>query len=74
MPILDGLEATKEIKKLRPNIPIIAVSAYAMESDISIALEAGCDDTLTKPINRKKLISLINKYAVNNSKNLGINN
>ena len=64
MPILDGLEATKEIKKLRPNIPIIAVSAYAMESDISIALEAGCDDALTKPINRKKLITLINKYAV----------
>jgi PAS domain S-box-containing protein len=65
MPILDGLEATKEIKKHCPNLPIIAVSAYAMESDISIAMEAGCNDAISKPINRKKLMALINKYALN---------
>jgi len=66
MPVLDGLEATKKIKKNYPNLPIIAVSAYAMESDISMALNAGCNDAISKPINRKKLMALINKYALNN--------
>ena len=37
-----------------------------MESDIAIALEAGCNDAISKPINRKKLMALINKYALNN--------
>ncbi|WP_062058813.1 response regulator [Aquimarina longa] len=62
MPIMDGYTATKKIKKIRPNIPIIAQTAYSTEDDIQKALDAGCDDFVSKPIDRKILKPIINKY------------
>ena len=60
MPVKNGYDATSEIKEFRPNLPIIAQTAYAIEGDREKALKAGCDDYLSKPINPKLLIKKIN--------------
>jgi len=62
MPEMNGLEATTRIKKMKPNIPIIIQTAYAMQNDEKMSKEAGCDDFITKPIQRDKLLSLIEKW------------
>jgi CheY-like chemotaxis protein len=62
MPIMDGLEATREIKKFLPFVPVIAQTAYAMENDERISLEAGCAYYITKPIRKQKLLEVVNKY------------
>jgi len=62
MPILDGFKATKAIKEENPNIPIIAQTALAMSNERERAFGAGCDDYITKPINRAHLLDLIAKY------------
>ncbi|TPN85128.1 response regulator [Aquimarina algicola] len=62
MPIMDGYTATKKIKKIRPKLPIIAQTAYSTEEDIQKALDAGCDDFVSKPVDRNILKPLINKY------------
>lgn len=62
MPNLDGLEATKIIRKLSPEVPIIAQSAYAYEHDRRAAEEAGCNDFLSKPIALNKLKETITKW------------
>ena len=50
MPVMDGLEATKAIKEKMPELPVVALTANAFDSDRQLALEVGCDDFLTKPI------------------------
>jgi len=62
MPVIDGFEATREILKFRPDLPIIAQTAYAHPSDRARALETGCSDYLAKPFNRNQLLELIGKY------------
>jgi len=62
MPVLNGLEATKRIKETRPDVPIIAQTAYAMDGDRTRSLEAGCDDYISKPIDLKSFVELISKY------------
>ena len=62
MPEMDGLTATKEIRKFNATIPIIALSANAFESDKLAALEAGCNDYLVKPVDKVKLMSVLEKY------------
>ncbi|WP_020615095.1 response regulator [Paenibacillus daejeonensis] len=61
LPVLDGLEATRRIKSdpATLHIPIIALTAHAMASDQTRALEAGCDDFDTKPIELERLIGKI---------------
>ena len=63
MPVMDGNEAMKEIKKLRPSLPIIALSAFAMESDKAKALALGFDAYLTKPLDRTILFQLIDSFS-----------
>ena len=63
MPIMNGTEAMKAIKKQRPNLPIIALSAFAMESDKKRSLGDGFNDYLTKPINKKLLFGVIDKFS-----------
>ncbi|MDR2038208.1 MAG: response regulator [Bacteroidales bacterium] len=62
MPNINGLDATKAIKALRPQLPVIAQTAYAMQDDEYKALQAGCNDYISKPIDANKLISLMKKY------------
>jgi len=63
MPELDGLEATKIIKTIRPDLPVIAQTAYAMKEDIEKARQAGCDDYITKPVKKQLLMEKINKLV-----------
>ncbi|WP_299313629.1 transporter substrate-binding domain-containing protein [uncultured Aquimarina sp.] len=62
MPIMDGYDATKRIKKIRPNLPVVAQTAYSTEEDIERALAAGCDDFVAKPVDRKILRPILDKY------------
>lgn len=62
MPVLNGYEATRSIKSLNSEIPIIAVTAFALEGDKEKIMDAGCDDYISKPIKSEVLISLMNSY------------
>lgn len=59
MPLLDGYEATKQIRVFKPNLPIIAQTAYSTDNDKNRAFESGCSDFITKPIKQELLISKI---------------
>ena len=56
MPVMDGFEATKLIRKEFPHLPIIALTAYSMKKDKEKALDAGCNDIVTKPVNKTMLL------------------
>lgn len=62
MPEMDGFEATELIKRIDPLVHIIAVTAYAMTGDEDRIREAGCDDYLSKPINKKILLEKIGNF------------
>ncbi len=62
MPLMDGYEATALIKKIKPEIPIIAQTAYALSGDRQISLDAGCNDYISKPIRKDELMGIIGKY------------
>jgi PAS domain S-box-containing protein len=62
MPVMDGLEATRQIKAIDRTVPVIAITAYAMAGDESRILEAGCDHYLVKPINKNLLLEKIAEY------------
>ena len=53
MPEMNGIEATKEIRKIRKNLPIIAQTAFIFEDDKDIILEAGCDACLIKAYKKR---------------------
>lgn len=59
MPEMDGLEATRQIKSFRPRLPIIAATAHALSGDKEIALLAGCDGYISKPIKKEQLFQII---------------
>lgn len=62
MPGIDGFEATREIRKLNKNVPVIAQTAFAFAGDKEDALLAGCNAFITKPIIKHELIELINTF------------
>ena len=62
MPIMDGLEATSKIRNENPDIPIIAMTAYSLLKDKDKALTAGCNDIITKPINKSLLIKKLKSF------------
>ncbi len=66
MPEMNGIEATKEIRKIRKNIPIIAQTAFIFEDDKDIILEAGCDACLIKPIKREHLLAVMSDFVKSN--------
>jgi PAS domain S-box-containing protein len=62
MPVLNGIDATKQIKLVNKDIPVIAITAYAMAGDELRILAAGCDDYVSKPINKRAFLETIAKY------------
>lgn len=62
MPEMDGFEATRAIKKINPEIKIIGQTAFALIGDKRKVLSAGCDDYITKPINKNLLFRMICKH------------
>jgi CheY-like chemotaxis protein len=62
MPLMDGYEATRLIKKFNPDIPIVAQTAYALSGDKENSLEAGCNDYISKPIRKADLFNVLTKY------------
>ena len=63
MPIMDGMEATRQIKEKHPDLPIIALTANAFDSDRQLAFEAGCDEFLPKPISSEVCLKTIAKFV-----------
>ena len=62
MPEMSGYEATREIRKFNKNVVIIAQTAHALAGDKTKTLEAGCDDYISKPINKTILFEIIKKF------------
>jgi len=62
MPEMNGIEATKAIREVRPDLPIIAQTAFVFEDDKDIILEAGCDACLIKPIRKEHLITVMSSF------------
>jgi PAS domain S-box-containing protein len=64
IPEMDGFEATQQIKLLRNDLPVIAVTAYSGTDDKQKALEAGCDDIITKPLKKEQLFQKIEQFGI----------
>jgi signal transduction histidine kinase/ActR/RegA family two-component response regulator len=64
LPDQDGFQTTRAIRQEDKEIPIIATTAYAMETDKKVAIKNGCNDYLAKPINKKELLKTISKYLM----------
>ncbi len=64
MPVMSGLEAITKIKVIRPNLPLIATTAYVQKDDKQRFLSAGCDDYLAKPMKVSEILGMANKYLL----------
>lgn len=62
LPDINGYEVTRKIKEKNRNVPIIAQTAYALAGDKEKALDSGCDDYVSKPIDRIELMDKIDKF------------
>lgn len=62
MPVLNGIDATRMIRKTNPDLPVIALTASAMEDDMQKSIEAGCNACLTKPVPIEQLTAILKKY------------
>ena len=63
MPGMNGLDATRIIKEVSHNTPVVALSAYAFDEDIRQAKAAGCDEFMSKPFRVENLIEMVRKYV-----------
>ena len=61
MPVMNGYEATRQIKQMRPELPVIAQTAFTSKEDMVKAQEAGCVSFITKPIRKNDLLGLVKK-------------
>ena len=62
MPVMNGIEATSIIRSINQEIPVIAQTAYAFNIEREKVMAAGCNDYITKPISKKLLLMLLEKY------------
>ena len=62
MPIMNGIDATKKIKKMFPSMPIVALTAYAMASERQESINAGCSDYITKPLDYNVFFTKLNHF------------
>nr|WP_237666061.1 response regulator [Vibrio sp. V30_P3S12P165] len=66
MPIMDGIQATQQLRANHIQTPIIALTAHAMQSDHKVFLEAGMNDVILKPIRSQELQRLTQLYLQRN--------
>jgi two-component system cell cycle response regulator DivK len=59
LPFMNGYDTTREIRKIYPDLPVMAQTAYAFQSDMAKCFEAGCIDYIAKPINSSSLLDKI---------------
>ena len=64
MPELDGFNATREIKKITPDVPVIMLTAFASHLSLKDAVDAGCNDYLAKPIDFDILYATLTKWLI----------
>jgi two-component system, cell cycle response regulator DivK len=62
MPVLNGYEATKQIKKIRPDLPVVVQTAFAMPDERVTMMQSGCDEYIVKPLEEVNVLETINKY------------
>lgn len=62
MPEMNGLEATKLIKKIQPAVPIVVQTAYLLSNEKEKSFDAGADDFVAKPITYQKLLEILNTH------------
>lgn len=62
LPVMDGYEATRAIRNTNPSLPVIGLSAHAMQGDAERAIAAGCTDYFTKPVDEDLLLRALRKY------------
>ncbi len=62
LPVMNGYEATRQIREFNTEVVIIAQTAFALIGDKEKALDAGCDDYISKPINADELLKLVMNY------------
>ena len=71
MPILDGYGAARELRERGHGGTIVALTAYGMSEERDLCLDAGCDDFLSKPLDRKKLLETIARLTARPGDNEG---
>lgn len=62
MPVMNGYEAIKQIREFRPDLPIIAQTAFALSNEMLKAFNAGSNDYISKPFRKEQLLALVSKY------------
>ncbi len=62
MPVIDGLRATRDIKRLRPELPVIAYTAYSSDADVKKAMSCGCCGFMSKPISKDQLCQIVMEH------------
>jgi two-component system cell cycle response regulator DivK len=62
LPVMDGYEATRRIREMFESLPVIGLSAHAMQGDVEKAIAAGCTDYLTKPVDEDLLFKKLEQY------------
>ena len=65
MPVLNGIDATKQIKSFKPNLPIIGQTAFVFKNERDLCISAGCNEYIAKPIKSQVLLEMINNFFVN---------
>ena len=63
MPVMDGIEATRKIRSVNKDVPIVALTAYALSGDAERFIAEGCNDYLAKPVKSMDIKNMINKYV-----------
>ena len=62
LPVMDGYEATRNIKAMYPNIPLIVQTAYVLSNERLKAFQSGCDEFISKPVSLNTLFNVLHKY------------
>ena len=62
LPGIDGYEATRLIRESKPDLPIVALTAYAMTGERERSMDAGCNDYLSKPVSPKELLAVVARF------------